>query len=104
MSQTYLRHFGFQREPFVADIPKEELQKTPQIKEVQNRVDYVMRLGSIGLITGDVGCGKSTALRYVASKLHPSQYKVLWITGSDGPIMEFYRRVLAALGLELRSM
>ena len=104
MSQAYLRYYGFKREPFIADIPRDELLKTPMIKEVQNRIEYVIRLGSIGLITGDVGCGKSTALRQTAGELHPSKYKVLWITGSAGPIMEFYRKVMAALGLELRSM
>jgi len=82
MSQAYLRYYGFKREPFIADIPRDELLKTPMIKEVQNRIEYVIRLGSIGLITGDVGCGKSTALRQTAGELHPSKYKVLWITGS----------------------
>ncbi|CAO0824317.1 hypothetical protein DFAR_570030 [Desulfarculales bacterium] len=36
------------------------------------RFEYAIRLGALALVTGDVGSGKSTSLRWAASRLHPS--------------------------------
>ena len=32
------------------------------------------------LMTAEVGGGKSTALRFAVSRLHPSEYRLLWVT------------------------
>ena len=37
--------------------------------------DYAIRLRSMALITGEGGSGKSTALRFAMSRLHPSEYR-----------------------------
>jgi type II secretory pathway predicted ATPase ExeA len=68
---------------------------------VKDRFDYVLRIGAIGLVTGEVGSGKSTALRYAIEKLHPSEYRPLYITASSGSIMEFYRQLVDALDILL---
>jgi len=49
----------------------------------------------MALVTGDIGSGKSTALRY-ASALHPSEYAP---STSPPPrsILELYRQILSAL-------
>ncbi|CAO0823171.1 hypothetical protein DFAR_340054 [Desulfarculales bacterium] len=36
-----------------------------------NRFEYAIRLGTLALVTGDVGSWKSTALRWTASRRHP---------------------------------
>ena len=46
------------------DIKPSDILKTPELMDVENRFDYVIGLGAIGLIAGEVGSGKSTALRY----------------------------------------
>jgi type II secretory pathway predicted ATPase ExeA len=51
--------------------------------------------------TGEIGSGKSTALRYVTGMLHPSQYRTLYITASTGSILELYRQLLDVLGMEM---
>jgi type II secretory pathway predicted ATPase ExeA len=66
---------------------------------VQQRLDYTLRLGAICLVTGEVGAGKSTALRWSCGQLHSSRYKTLWITASAGSILEVYRQLLAELDL-----
>ena len=78
--------------PFAADIKTSEILKTPELIDVEERFGYVVGLGAIGLITGEVGSGKTTALRYALDKLHPSEYRTLYITASSGSIMEFYRQ------------
>ena len=51
------------------------------------------------LLTGEVGAGKSTSLRWAAGQLHPSRYKTLWITATSGSILEVYRQLLAELDI-----
>jgi len=103
MNQTYKRFFGFTKTPFTADIEWEEILVTDDIQEVSDRFEYTIHLGAIAVITGEVGSGKSTALRWAIHKLHPSEYKVLWITANSGSILEFYRQMLTELELEKTS-
>jgi len=80
-----------------------EILKTPELMDIKNRFDYVTLLGAIGIITGEVGSSKSTALRYALEKLHPSEYRTLYITAYSSSIMEFYRQFVYALDLHLSS-
>lgn len=99
----YRSLFGFKKEPFAADLRREEILQTSALAEAAQRFDYVVRLGAVGLVTGEVGSGKSTALRWAAGALHPSEYRVLWLTASGGSILETYRQLSAALEVETRS-
>ncbi len=103
MNHNYSAFFGFNKAPFGTDIKASDILKTPQLIDVEDRFDYVIGLGAIGLITGEVGSGKSTALRYALAKLHPSEYRTLYITASSGSIMEFYRQFVDALDIHLSS-
>jgi type II secretory pathway predicted ATPase ExeA len=103
MNDNYRSFFGLNKEPFGTDIKVPEILKTPELTDVKDRFDYVIRLGAIGLVTGEVGSGKSTALRYATETLHPSEYHSLYITASSGSIMEFYRQCVDALDINLKS-
>ncbi len=103
MSETYKAFFGLSKEPFTADIPVQNILVTSEIKAVAERFKYAVRLGATALITGEVGSGKSTALRWVINGLNTADYKILWITASSGSILEFYRQLIAELDLDLSS-
>ena len=103
MSTTYRTFFGMKKEAFAADLSIKEIFETDDIRSVQERFDYAVRLGSVALVTGEIGSGKSTALRYVAAKLHPSEYRPIHITACSGSILEFYRMFLAELNIEKSS-
>ena len=103
MNNKYQTFFGLGKEPFNADINAGDILKTPELAEVKDRFDYVVRLGAVGLVTGEVGSGKSTALRYAIEKLHPSEYRPLYITASSGSIIEFYRQFLDVLDMSFSS-
>jgi len=100
---SYRAFFGFATEPFSSDLDIDAILKTSDLLGVSQRVEYVMRIGGIGLVTGDVGAGKSTALRWSAAQLHPSKYKTLWITATAGSILEIYRQLLAELDINTAS-
>ena len=100
MNTSHRIFFELQREPFIADIAHKEILETPEIKGVENRIRYATSLGSVALITGEIGSGKSTALRYVSGKLHPSEYRIIQVTASNGSILELYRNILGELDLD----
>ena len=101
MNDHYRTFFGFTKEPFATDIDHAEILKTSELENVSIRFDYIIRLGAVGIITGEVGSGKSTAVRYALNTLHPSEYKTLYITASSGSIMEFYRQLKDVLDIYL---
>jgi general secretion pathway protein A len=104
MNKGYRVFFGFRKEPFVNNLPITDILETDEVKNVKQRFDYTVGLGGIGVVTGDVGSGKSTALRYASSMLHKSEYSVYYITASTGSIIELYKQIAKALGLvDLKS-
>jgi type II secretory pathway predicted ATPase ExeA len=103
MSELYRSFFGLKREPFAADLKIEELLETPATQDVRERFHYAVRLGAICVVTGEVGSGKSTALRWAAHGLHPSEYKPLPIMATSGAIPELYKQVAWALDMEIHT-
>jgi type II secretory pathway predicted ATPase ExeA len=100
---SYRTFFGLAGEPFRADLDLDAILRTDDLLAVHERLRYTVRLGAIALVTGEVGAGKSTALRWAAGQLHPSKYKSLWITASSGSILEVYRQLLAELDINTAS-
>ena len=98
MDVSYRTFFGFKKDPYGSDLDLEEILKTPELLAVKQRFDYTLRIGAMALVTGDIGSGKSTALRYAMGQLHPSEYNTFYITASSGSILELYRQLLAELG------
>jgi len=99
MNENYRTFFGFSKEPFASDLDMNEILQTDELSEVKNRFDYALRLGGIGLVTGEIGSGKSTALRYASGLLHPSEYQSFYVIASSGSILELYRQIATELGL-----
>jgi len=97
---SYRMFFGLSAEPFTANLELNDILQTEALLAVSQRVEYVMRIGAIGLVTGEVGAGKSTALRWITGRLHPSKHKILWVTATSGSILEVYRQLLAELDIQ----
>jgi general secretion pathway protein A len=99
MTTNYRMFFELQCEPFTADLPPEHIMRTEALSGVEERVRYVMRIGAAALVTGEIGSGKSTALRHLSQSLHPAEYLCLHVTATSGSVLELYRQIIAALGL-----
>ncbi len=95
MSTVYRNFFGFSKKPFSADLEIKNIIQTSEIKAAHDRFDYAVELGAIALVTGEIGAGKSTALRWIVAQLHPARFRPVWITASSGSILEVYRQILA---------
>ncbi len=97
--KNYKLFFGFEKEPFRTDIGVNEILETPQLSAARSRFLYTIDLGAVYLLTGEIGSGKSTAVRYLVSGLHPSENRIIYVTATTGSILELYRLILAELGI-----
>ena len=103
MTTKYKSFFGFTNEPFSQDIKKEEILNTPEITAASERILYAVNCRAVSVITGDVGAGKSTALRYALSNLHPSQYRTIPVVANTGSILEMLKQICIELNVENNS-
>jgi type II secretory pathway predicted ATPase ExeA len=99
-----LRHyFGFSRDPFPQNVAVKDLYPLPGLTPLEKRVIFALHQKAISVITGDVGSGKSTALRYLASKCHRSEYQLISIVGGAYSTIELYRQILMEFGTRYYS-
>lgn len=99
-----IRHFyGLKKDPFPQDVPVRDLYPLPALEPLKQRVNFAMHQKAITIITGDVGSGKSTALRYMADQYRTSEYQIISLIGGNYSLMELYRGILLSFGVEFSS-
>jgi len=100
---NYKNYFGFEKEPFAQDIRIEDLYPLPGLEALLDRFLFAVRLSAAAVITGDVGSGKSTSLRYACSKLHPSEFKIIPVIANTGTVLEMFRQIVLSLATEIKA-
>jgi general secretion pathway protein A len=96
----YQALFGFNRLPFDRSLNCDELFRAPALDELHSRLRYLVETRAIGLLTGEPGCGKSTALRRLRDDLHPEQVRTLYLYDTAVNPADFFRQIALELGLE----
>lgn len=96
---NYSDYFGFKDEPFTTEVQAKNLLKLPNMVQVKERFEYVLK-GGVFVITGDVGSGKSTSLRWTQGHYHPSQYVLVNVVATCGSVIELYRQICWGLGID----
>ncbi len=96
------QYFNLTRTPFGRDIPEKNLYSTPTVEELCGRLEYVARNRLFAVVTGDVGTGKTTAIRKLVDSLDINRYKVIYISDSALTPRNFYWEVLNQLGCEAK--
>ena len=92
--------FSFSNTPFVRDMPTQSLFITPQLKDLQSRLAHTVKNRSFLVVTGDAGCGKTTAIRHFISSLDPSRTVVLYVSEFNLTPRNFYFDLLNQLGIK----
>ena len=95
----YTIRYGLEFNPFLKNS-KEIFVSTDESKEVLFRLDYLVKTKGFGLLTGSPGRGKTTAIRYWAQTLNPSQYKVVYTCFSTFSPNDLYRNLATELGAQ----
>lgn len=96
----YTTTFGFARPPFRKDIASEKLFRNQRLDELHSRLRYLVKTRAIGLLTGEPGCGKSTALRRLREALHPEQIRLLYLHDTAVSPREFCDQIAFELGIK----
>ena len=66
----WVTHFGFTRTPFSKNIPAKDLLERASHQEAVARIRFCIAESSLGVVTGEVGVGKTVALRAADTDSH----------------------------------
>lgn len=91
--------FGWERTPFTKEISTGHLYMSGPFQECVARLKYMVMTRSIGSVTGEIGCGKSTATRYLKDQLDMHKYRFLYLSDASLKPRDFYRELLYHFGL-----
>lgn len=97
----YTTAFGFARLPFSGPVPSAKLFRCPPLDELHSRLSYLVEHRALGLLTGEPGSGKSTALRRLRDELHPDQVRILYLHDTAVSPRDFCHQIALELGLDL---
>jgi general secretion pathway protein A len=92
--------FGFQRTPFTKSVAAKDLYPARGHREIHGRLTFALQDHLAALVTGDVGTGKSTAIRAFAQSLDHNIYAVVYLPNPHLSISALYREILLALQVE----
>jgi type II secretory pathway predicted ATPase ExeA len=92
--------YGFTRLPFSRTIATQDLFPTAGQKELSARLTYLVHERGFGLVTGEIGSGKSTAVRTFAAGLDFNRYLVVYLANPTTGMTGLYRDLLLSLGVE----
>lgn len=96
----YRAFYALNRPPFERDLPPDQLFRAPPLDELHARLCYLAETRGLGLLVGEPGSGKSTALRRLRDALHPDQVRPIYIHDTTVNAADFYRQVALELGIE----
>jgi type II secretory pathway predicted ATPase ExeA len=72
-------HYGFSRMPFGRDLAPGMLHRHASHSEAVARIAWCIGERSIGVITGEVGAGKTVSVRAVLAGLDPSRHTIIYL-------------------------
>src|ERR1700683_479185 len=91
--------FGFKKTPFSNNPDAKQLFASQASNQVKARLQFLVDHHGAGLLTGEVGAGKSTAARTFTAGLNPNLYKVLYLHWTCGSALDLLRQLALELDL-----
>lgn len=96
-------YYGFHKQPFASHMPVDEFYKVTSMVEISERCIFAISHAMIFAIIGEIGSGKSTALRYTISQMSRKQFQVIHICGGSWSFTEMLRQCMQAVGISART-
>ena len=91
-------HYGFTRMPFGRDIPPQGLHPHPAHREAVARIQWCVAQRQLGVITGEVGAGKTVAVRAALTALEPARHQIIYIADPTITMRGIHTAIVTALG------
>src|SRR5689334_16229988 len=93
-------YFGFKEPPFSDSPDVKQLFASQASTQVKAWLQFLVDHHGAGLLTGEVGAGKSTAARTFSADLNPTLYKILYLHWTSGSALDLLRQIALELGVE----
>jgi type II secretory pathway predicted ATPase ExeA len=100
--KTFKSYFGFTCEPFCKSIKANSLFLSNALNSLKNQLMHHLERPGIALITGDVGCGKTTAIRLFVQLLDKNHYDVVYIDDPTLGLRGIWHLIASQLKLDSR--
>lgn len=94
----WVAHFGFAATPFGKAIAAADLFARPSHDEAVARVRFCVAESLLGVIVGEVGVGKTVALRAATAALDPTAHQVIYVANPAFGTRGLYVTIVRALG------
>jgi type II secretory pathway predicted ATPase ExeA len=91
-------HWGFTRTPFGRDLAPGMLHRHAAHNEAIARISWCITERSIGVVTGEVGAGKTVAIRAATASLDTSRHLVIYLPNPSVGVRGMLHHIVAALG------
>jgi type II secretory pathway predicted ATPase ExeA len=98
MIQTLQSHYGFTIMPFTAAVPVSGLFGSAAHKEAVARLRWLISARGLGVLTGEVGSGKTVAVRAAADGLDASRNTLIYLPNPQIGTRGIHGAVATALG------
>jgi type II secretory pathway predicted ATPase ExeA len=85
--------------PFTKGIDTNSLFMSKQFKELIRRMNMLIEQRGIGLFSGEVGCGKTTAIRASMNTLSKQSHKTVYLHRDCDNLGSFYKQIALQLGI-----
>jgi type II secretory pathway predicted ATPase ExeA len=90
--------FGFTRTPFGRDLAPGMLHRHTSHGEAVARIGWCVTEHRIGVITGEVGAGKTVAVRAALAGLDPTRHTIIYLPNPTVGVRGIHHQIVAALG------
>src|SRR5438270_3176680 len=94
----WVTHFGFTRTPFSKSIPAKDLLERASHQEAVARMRFCIAEALLGVITGEVGVGKTVAVRAAISQLDQAAHHIVYLANPTVGTRGLYVNIVQALG------
>jgi type II secretory pathway predicted ATPase ExeA len=91
-------HFKFTKMPFGRDLTPAMLHRHAAHAEAAARITWTVTEKTIGVVTGEVGVGKTVAIRAALAGLDPTRHTVIYMGDPTVGIRGIHHRIVTALG------
>ena len=91
-------HYGYTRMPFGRDLAPQMLHRTAGHSEAVARIAWCIQERALGVITGEVGSGKTVATRAATAGLDSSRHTIIYLGNPAIGARGLYTAIVTALG------
>lgn len=94
----WVTHFGFSCTPFSKTIAAKDLFSRDAHAEAVARIGFCVTESALGVLVGDVGSGKTVAVRAAVAGLDPTRHHIIYIANPAFGTRGLYVSIVTALG------